>query len=82
MGSSVLKVACVLLRRWINNNNLREHIQIMQPYHDQIILYARIGYEQLAVDNLERIMRLAGKLLLKNDLLRAKAGISDWWVKE
>jgi hypothetical protein len=33
-GADLLKVACVLLRRWINNNNLREHIQIAMPYHD------------------------------------------------
>jgi DNA polymerase I-like protein with 3'-5' exonuclease and polymerase domains len=82
MGSSVLKVACVLLRRWINQSNLREHVQFMQPYHDQILLYAREGYEQVTATNLERIMKLSGKLLLKNDLLRATASISTHWIKD
>jgi len=81
-GASLLKVACVLVRRWINNNNLREHIQIMLPYHDQIILYAREGYEKLAAEKLEYYMKLSGKLLLKNDLLRATAKISDCWIKD
>jgi DNA polymerase-1 len=84
LGASLLKVACVLLRRWIVNNNLREHIQIALPYHDQIILYARNsnGYPELAKEKLEHYMKSAGKLLLKNNLLRATANISDYWIKD
>jgi DNA polymerase I-like protein with 3'-5' exonuclease and polymerase domains len=81
-GADLMKVALVLLRRWINHNDLREHIQICMPYHDQAILYAREGYEQLAAEKLEFYMKLSGKLLLKNDLLRATANISDYWQKD
>ena len=50
----------------------------------QILLYAREegGYAELAKEKLEFYMRTAGKLLLKNDLLRATASISDFWIKE
>jgi DNA polymerase I-like protein with 3'-5' exonuclease and polymerase domains len=84
LGASLLKVACVLLRRWILNNNLRDHIQIALPYHDQIILYARNsnGYPELAKEKLEHYMKSAGKLLLKHNLLRATANISDYWIKD
>lgn len=81
-GADILKVALVLLKRFIDNNNLRNDIQIVIPYHDEAILYARDGYEQLAKEKLEYYMKLSGKLLLKNDLLRAEAKISNYWIKD
>lgn len=83
-GADILKVALVLLRRWINNNNLREHIQIAMPYHDEAVLYARDtdSYVQLAKEKLEHYMKLSGKLLLKNNLLKAEAKVSNYWIKD
>lgn len=83
-GADILKVALVLLRRWINNNNLREHIQIAMPYHDEAVLYARDtdSYVQLAKEKLEHYMKFSGKLLLKNNLLKAEAKVSNYWIKD
>jgi DNA polymerase I-like protein with 3'-5' exonuclease and polymerase domains len=81
-GADLLKVAFVLLRRWIINNNLTKNIQIALPYHDQAILYADNEHTILAAEKLEYFMKLSGKLLLKNDLLRASASISDFWKKD
>lgn len=38
-GSAVLKIALVLLRRWINHSNLQGKIQILMPYHDKNLLW-------------------------------------------
>jgi hypothetical protein len=50
----------------------------------QIVLYARDteNYVQLAKEKLEHYMKLSGKLLLKNNLLKAEAKVSDYWIKD
>lgn len=82
LGASVLKIACVLIRRWINHNNLQDLVQIALPPHDEILLYAREEFAEEAASKLEHYMQLAGKLVLKTDLLRAKATIDDYWKKD
>lgn len=82
LGASVLKIACVLLRRWILNNNYQNDISIALPVHDQLLLYAKEEVSEVAAKNLEHYMLLAGRLVLKNNLLRAKAKISDYWIKD
>lgn len=36
-GSAVLKIAFVLMRRWLNHNKLNDHIQLILPYHDRVL---------------------------------------------
>jgi DNA polymerase I-like protein with 3'-5' exonuclease and polymerase domains len=81
-GASLLKVAAVLMRRWIYNNHMEDTIKFMIPYHDQLCLYAKDTVAELAKERLEYCMKLAGKLLLKHDLLNATAKISSYWIKD
>jgi DNA polymerase-1 len=82
LGASVLKIACVLLRRWIIQNSLQDKVQIALPPHDEILLYVKEDFAEQAAPKLEHYMQLAGKLVLKTDLLRAKSLISDYWKKD
>jgi DNA polymerase I-like protein with 3'-5' exonuclease and polymerase domains len=65
-GSSILKIAFVLMRRWINHNNLQDHIQLLLPYHDETIAQARITedryYINLAKEKIEHYMKLGALL--------------------
>lgn len=65
-GSAILKIAFVLMRRWLNHANLNEHIQLILPYHDETIAQARITedmyYVELAKEKVSHYMMLAAKL--------------------
>jgi len=79
-GSAVLKIAFVLMRRWLNHNNLNDHIQLLLPYHDETIAQARITedryYINLAKEKVEHFMMLAAKLAGFNVKAGAKSGKS------
>lgn len=65
-GSSMLKIAFVLLRRWINHNNLQDKVQLLLPYHDECIAQAvntEDGkYVELTKRKVEHYMKLAASL--------------------
>jgi DNA polymerase I-like protein with 3'-5' exonuclease and polymerase domains len=61
-GSSILKIAAVLMRRWIYQNNHQDNIKLQLPVHDEFMGQARPAYMTLAKEKLEYFMELAGKL--------------------
>ena len=79
-GSAMLKIAFVLMRRWLNHTNLNEHIQLLLPYHDETIAQARITedryYINLAKEKVEHYMMIAAKLAGFNISAGAKSGTS------
>lgn len=82
-GSAILKIAFVLIRRWLNHNNLNEHIQLLLPYHDETIAQARICtnnyYVNLAKDKVAHYMRLAA--LLAGYPIGAEAKSGKSWLQ-
>jgi DNA polymerase I-like protein with 3'-5' exonuclease and polymerase domains len=82
-GSAILKIAFVLMRRWLNHNDLNDHIQLLLPYHDETIAQARITedryYINLAKEKVEHFMMLAAKLAGFNVKAGAKSGKS--WLE-
>jgi len=77
-GSSILKIAGVLLRRWIIQNNHQDNIKLLLPVHDEYFVQSRPAYTTLAKEKLEHFMELAGKLA-GFPLLRAEAASGDSW---
>ena len=61
-GSALLKIAFVLLRRWINHNNLQDHVQLLLPYHDETLAQSKPEYTELTCRKVEHYMMLAAKL--------------------
>ena len=76
-GSAILKIAFVLMRRWINQTNHQDNIQLLLPYHDETIAQALPAYETLAKEKVEHYMMLAAKLAGFNVEAGAKSG-SSW----
>jgi DNA polymerase I-like protein with 3'-5' exonuclease and polymerase domains len=79
-GSAVLKIAFVLMRRWLNHNNLNDHIQLILPYHDETIAQAKITedkyYVNLAKEKVSHFMMLGAKLAGFDVKASAKSGAS------
>lgn len=82
-GSAILKIAFVLMRRWLNHANLNDHIQLLLPYHDETLAQARDTedqyYVELAKEKVAHYMRLAAKLAGFPINANAKSGNS--WLK-
>jgi DNA polymerase I-like protein with 3'-5' exonuclease and polymerase domains len=78
-GSAILKIAFVLLRRWINHNNHQDNIQLLMPYHDECIAQARPAYVTLAKEKVEHYMMLAASLSGFKINASAKSGMS--WLE-
>lgn len=82
-GSSILKIAFVLMRRWINHNNLQDKIQLLLPYHDETLAQAVITedryYIELAKEKVAHYMRLAAILAGFPIGASAKSGAS--WLE-
>ena len=78
-AAAVLKIAVVLLRRWINQNNHQHNIQILLPIHDELLVQSRRAWTTLAKEKVEHYMILAGKLAGFD--LKAEALSGESWSK-
>lgn len=78
-GSAILKIAFVLMRRWINHNNHQDNIQLLLPYHDETIAQARPAYVTLGKEKVGHYMMLAAKLAGFDVKAGAKSGAS--WLE-
>jgi DNA polymerase-1 len=78
-GSAILKIAFVLLRRWIIHNNHQDNIQLLLPYHDECIAQARPAYVTLAKEKVAHYMKLAASLAGFEINASAKSGMS--WLE-
>lgn len=79
-ASGITKLAPVLFRKWIIENNLTNVIAITNLVHDEINVEARDDYAELAANHLERCMVEAGEKWCKTVSLKADAVITDWWT--
>ena len=78
-SSDIVKIALIMLRKWINSNNLRSKVQLFLQLHDEI---AASCHESMAetVSNMVTIcMERAAEIVLNNTLLKAEVEISDTW---
>jgi len=81
-GASILKIASVLIRRWIKQSNLRGKTKILLPVHDELLMEPIDEVAELTAEKLTHYMELAGKLSLKSDLLKAGSYIAEHWIKD
>ncbi|KKL66609.1 hypothetical protein LCGC14_2143260, partial [marine sediment metagenome] len=78
-GSAMLKIAFVLMRRWINHNNHQHNIQLLLPYHDEVIGQSLPAFTTLAKEKVAHYMMLAAKLSGFDIKAKAKSGQS--WLE-
>jgi len=80
-GAGIVKISGVLLRRYINNNNLQDKIRLLLFPYDE---WCTESVEKLSEEwakTLQHYMEFAGKLALNTDLLKAEPYIDNHWVK-
>ena len=79
-AGGITKLAPILFRSWILENNLQDVVFITNLVHDEINVEARDDYAQLAADNLERCMKEAADKWCKTIPLGADAVITNYWT--
>ena len=77
-GSALLKIAFVLLRRWINHNGYRKECQLLMPYHDETVAQSTPSLATLFSLKIEEYMQLSAKLAGFD--IGASAKMGDSWL--
>jgi len=75
-GSAILKIAFVLLRRWINAYSLQDEVQLLLPYHDETLAQSKPKYTDVSKKAIEHYMMLAARLAGFDVKASAKSGIN------
>lgn len=75
-GSAILKIAFVLMRRWINQNNHQHNIKLLMPYHDETIAQSLPAFTTLAKEKVAHYMMLAARVAGFDVKASAKSGKS------
>lgn len=78
-AGGVTKLAPILYRRWILDNNFENDIFITNIVHDEINVEVKEELATLAAENLERCMQEAGKRWCTTVPLGAEAVITNYW---
>jgi len=79
-AGSMTKYAIVLIYEWLlGNKELLENIKLVLTVHDEIILEAKEGYQDIAKEKLSHYMVEAGSVWCKRVPIKADAVISTIW---
>jgi DNA polymerase I-like protein with 3'-5' exonuclease and polymerase domains len=82
-GSSadITKLAMVLIRNYIRDNNLWHKVRIVAQVHDQIDTTCHKSFTEEWKVVLDRLMCDAGKLVIPTGILKADTSVSLFWTK-
>tara|TARA_R110002012_G_scaffold302565_1_gene503830 strand:- start:629 stop:862 length:234 start_codon:yes stop_codon:yes gene_type:complete len=75
------KYAIVLLKKYIEENDLSDKLKFILPIHDEIQALVRADFAQEGHDIVVECMEKAGKVILGNSLQKAEGAITDVWMK-
>lgn len=78
-GSACLKIAFVLMRRWLNHADLNSAVQLLLPYHDETIAQSKPVHTEYVKERVGHYMMLAAKLAGFDIKASAKSGQS--WLE-
>lgn len=78
-AGSMTKYAIVLIYKWLLKDNLQDKIKLVLTVHDEIILEAAEGYQNLAAEKLSYYMEEAGSLWCTRVPIKADSVISKTW---
>ena len=82
-GSSadMMKLALILIRRYINKHNLRDKVKLVMQVHDQATTLAKKEYAEEWKIILTGLMEQAAKVIIPSGLLKAETNITTRWEK-
>ena len=78
-AGGITKLAPILFRDWIIENNLQDKVLITNLVHDEINIEVKEEYAEEAAKNLERTMKQAADLWCKTIKLSADAVVTTYW---
>jgi len=79
-AGAITKLAPILFRKWILDNELQDVVFITNLVHDEINIEVKEDYASLAADNLEKCMKESANKWCKTIPLTADAVITDYWT--
>lgn len=80
-SADMTKLALVLVRREINQNNLRDTVKLVMQVHDQVTTLSKQHYAEQWKVRLTELMEQAAKVIIPSGLLKAESSISERWQK-
>lgn len=82
-GSSadMIKLATVLIRWYIRDNNLRDRVRLVAQVHDQNTSVARDDYAEEWKPIMTRLMEDAAAVFIPTGLLKSETNITERWSK-
>lgn len=80
-SADIVKVAMVLVRNYIRDNNLRDIVKFQAQVHDQITTKVREDFAEQWRVILNDLMWEAGKLVIPTGILKADVQVTPVWTK-
>jgi DNA polymerase I-like protein with 3'-5' exonuclease and polymerase domains len=80
-AANMSKYACVLIKKYIENNNLTDKVKFLFAIHDEILVKVKDDFAEKWGEIQMRLMEEAGELVLENNLQKAEGAINDVWTK-
>lgn len=80
-GADMMKLAMVLVRNYIRDNNLRDTIKLACQVHDQLDTVCKDAYTEQWKVKLDELMCEAALLIIPTGILKADTQISSVWTK-
>jgi DNA polymerase I-like protein with 3'-5' exonuclease and polymerase domains len=80
-AANMSKYACVLIKKYIENNNLTDKVKFLFAIHDEILVKVKDDFAEEWGKIQMRLMEEAGELVLENNLQKAEGAINSVWTK-
>jgi len=80
-SANMTKYACVLIKNYIEEHNLKDKVQFVLSIHDEIITFVKSEFAEEWMKIKMSLMEKAGEIILGNKLQKAEGNLSDVWVK-
>jgi len=80
-SANMSKYACVLIKRYIEENNLEDKVKFLFAIHDEILTKVKDDFAEEWGKIQMKLMEEAGEFVLDNKLQKAEGGVSKVWKK-
>lgn len=71
----------MLMYKWLREHNLQDVIHLVLQVHDQITTVCDDSVKEMWKEQMDKLMCDAGKIVVKNGLLKADTQITKMWTK-
>jgi len=80
-AADMMKVAMVMVRNYIRDNDLRHKVKLQMQVHDQLTTKVPVDYRDEWIPILDSLMNEAATLIIPSGMLKAETLASPVWTK-